>query len=134
MNGRPTDGPNHVDRLTGPDDRKHRLRVILETLSGRKTVKQASAELGISEARFHVLRREALQAALDGLEPRHAGRPREADAAEAAGDPRALREEIEDLRGQLHAAEVRTEIGLTMPHLLRGRDPDRRRRSPGGGR
>lgn len=131
MTGRPTDGPNHVDRLTGPEDRKHRLRVILETLAGAKTVKQACSEIGISEARFHVLRRGALQAALDGLAPGRAGRPPEADE-EVDGDPRALREEIADLRGQLRAAEVRTEIGLTMPHLLRGRDPDRRRRSRGG--
>ena len=134
MKGRPSDGPNHVDRLTGPEDRKRRLRVILETLSGRKTVKQASAEIGISEARFHAMRKEALQAALDGLEPGHAGRPPAVDPPETAGDPRTLQAEVADLRQQLHAAEVRTEIGLTMPHLLRGRDPDRRGRSRGRGR
>lgn len=120
MSGRPPDGVEHVERLEGADSSKQRLKVILETISGTKSVKEACAELSVSEARFHVLRRQALQAALEGIEPSSAGRPPAAPAEPAAERIERLEAETLRLRTELHAARVRTEIALTMPHLLRG--------------
>jgi len=75
MRGRLPDGPEYVAKLEGPPDAKRRLEIILRTLAGTCRVQEACAELGLSEARFHQLRQEALQAALDGLTPRPPGRP-----------------------------------------------------------
>jgi transposase len=107
-----------VDPLEGPNADKRRLRIILETVAGERSVKEACEQLGVSEARFHVLRRQALQAALDGLAPGVAGRPRKADAPESTR-VQELKQEVAELKVDLQAALVRTEIALTMPHLLR---------------
>jgi hypothetical protein len=113
-----------VDRLEGPEPLKRRLRVILETLMGEKTVVDACRELQIGEARFHELRQEALQSALDGLAPRPAGRPR----AEEPVDPSQvteLRDQVRELQTQVEVERVRTEIAMTMPHVLRRKQPPR---------
>jgi transposase len=107
-----------VDRLEGSEESKQRLRVILESLAGGCTVEQACERLQVSEARFHELRHQALQAALAGLSPRPAGRPAHAEPEEA-GRVQELERKVEDLEVDLHAERVRTEIALTMPHLLR---------------
>ena len=119
MRGRPTDGVEHVERLDGAEPSKQRLRVILEALRGDKTVREACTELGVSEARFHVLRRQALQAALEGLEPARAGRPAAGPTEHSVEEFEQLQEENLRLKTELYAARVRTEIALTMPHLLR---------------
>src|SRR5262245_55360204 len=75
MRGRLPVGPECVEKLEGSAEAKRRLELILRTLAGSCRVQEACEELGISEARFHQLRQEALQAALDGLRPRPAGRP-----------------------------------------------------------
>jgi len=64
-----------VERLDGSERAKTRLRVILETLSGQRTIPDACEELGIQETMFHRVRSEVLQTALDRLEPRPLGRP-----------------------------------------------------------
>jgi hypothetical protein len=108
----------HIDRLSGPVESKERLRVILETLTGERTVSDASERLGIIEARFHCLRQEALEGALSALVPRRAGRPPKVSDAVPARQTE-LEEQVHDLQLELQAAEVRTEIALTMPHLLK---------------
>jgi transposase-like protein len=118
--GRPPDKLGHVDRLEGPDRLKHRLRVILETLTDERTVQEAAKELGVSEARFHELRHQALTAALEGIAPGRPGRPRKEEPVEASRIHE-LEREVGDLKVDLQAARVRTEIALTMPHLLRDR-------------
>jgi transposase-like protein len=115
---RPPDGLKHVDRLVGPAATKHRLRVILETLTGERSVSEACEELGVGEARFHTLRRQALEGALGGLKPARAGRPRKPPPAAPTRVER-LEQELDDVRMRLWAAEIREEIALVMPHLLR---------------
>jgi hypothetical protein len=119
MRGRLPAGPEYVEKLHGPDEAKRRLEVILRTLAGTCRIQEACAELGVSEARFHQLRQEALQAALDGLAPRAAGRP-----AAPPADPRAgeLEQEREALRLELLASQTREEIALVLPHLARAGD------------
>ena len=116
--GRPPEGPQHVNRLEGDDEAKRRLRVVLETLSGTKSIEEACDELHVSASRFHEMRREALQSALDGLAPGASGRPRR---PEPDADPErlsTLEDQNRELQAELLASMVRTEIALALPHLF----------------
>jgi len=106
--------------LEGPEELKRRLRVILQTLTGERTVLEACRELGVGQARFHELRQQVLQGALDGIAPGRPGRPRKVETEEG-GRVRELEDELDEMKVDLQAARVRTEIALTMPHLLRER-------------
>jgi hypothetical protein len=116
--GRRPKGPKLVDGLDGSAEAKRRLEVILESISGQRTVAEARALLGLSEARFHELRNKIMQAALERSEPQPVGRPRHEPAPQQA-QLAALEAQIRDLRIDLHAAQVREEIALVMPHLLK---------------
>jgi transposase-like protein len=119
--GRPPEGAELVDQLEGSTDAKARLRAMLETLSGRQTVRQASRALGISTRRLHAVRRGLLQELLDRLEPRPAGRPPR-PAAAPDGPTASLEAEVRRLRLDLQAARIREEIALAMPHVLTRRE------------
>ena len=71
--------------------------------------------MGLGEVRFHQLRREVLQAALDSLGPKPVGRP---PAPEP--DPRVgvLQEELERSRLELAGGSMREEIALVLPRVL----------------
>ncbi|HEV8338458.1 MAG TPA: helix-turn-helix domain-containing protein [bacterium] len=127
---RPPEGVGHVDRLEGPEDLKRRLRVLLDTLSGRVSVAQACEELGVSESRLHELRREALEGALGALMPKPAGRPATAETRTAR--EKELEGRIQELEVDLQAALVRTELALAMPELFRSKKNSRRRKKPTG--
>lgn len=114
---RPPDGVGHVDRLEGPEELKRRLRVLLETIVGSKSVAQACEELGVSESRLHDLRREALVGALGSLMPKPSGRP--ITARTPSEREKELEARIDELEVDLQAALVRTELALAMPHLFR---------------
>jgi len=116
--GRPPLGPDLADSLEGSESAKGRLKVVLQTIAGQKTVLQACRELGIKEAAFHNLRAKVLQRALEGVEPGPMGRPPKEESPEDARVA-ALEREAVDLRRQLKAAQIREEIALTMPHLLK---------------
>ena len=116
---RPPEGVGHVDRLDGPAELKRRLRVILETLTGRLSIAQACEELGVSESRLHELRQEALVGALSALLPKPSGRPSTAETATER--EKELESRIHDLEIDLQAALVRTELALAMPQLFRGK-------------
>lgn len=116
---RPPKGPALADRLEGPDEAKHRLKVILETISGERTIADAAAAIGVGAARFHELRNQVLQAALAALEPKPAGRPR--SEPDAGADPKLveLEAQVRELTLEMKASHVREQIALTMPHLLK---------------
>jgi hypothetical protein len=104
--GRKPLGPKYVQDLQGSAAAKKRAQVILETLSETKRVQEACAELGISESRLWQLREQLVQAAVDSMEARPAGRPRkqtetELDAAE-----------VEELEQALASAQLREELAL----------------------
>jgi hypothetical protein len=115
--GRPPSGPNLVEGMEGDPGAKERLRTILEVNAGRLSVDAACERLKVSAARFHVLREEAFAAALEALSPGAPGRPRKEVPPEAARIAD-LERELRELKIDLRAAETRTEIALTMPHLL----------------
>lgn len=114
---RPPLGVGHVDRLDGSRREKERLRAILGTLTGELEVEEACAAMGVSATRFADLRRAALQAALESLEPGVPGRPRKVLTAESEELVRVRRERDEALI-RYRAEQVRTQIALVMPHLL----------------
>ena len=114
MRGRYPSGPEYVEHLLGSAQAKERLRVILETMMGKWRVQEACARLGICEQRFRQLRAELLQAALERLEGRPAGRPRRPEEPQ---DTVALRRQLEAMQRELRAAQVREEIALALPHV-----------------
>jgi len=104
-------GPEVVDRLRGSEQAQQRVKAVLQTLSGELRVQEACARLHLSEQRFDELRLEAIQAAIDALETKPAGRPPRAvaDAAIAA-----LQQRVAELEGQLQAALLRAELAATL--------------------
>jgi hypothetical protein len=107
--GRKPTGAQLVERLEGSDHAKSRMRVILETLSGRWTIPEACEALGIQESMFHKMRGQVLQAALDRLEPRPVGRPAHAPSRESQRIA-ALEDELAHERAEQKAAQVRLEL------------------------
>jgi transposase-like protein len=97
---------------------RQRLKVMLETISGQKRIAEACEELGIGEAQFHKLRHKMLAGALSTLEPLVSGRP---PMVKAENDERiaGMQEEIRQLRIDLRAAQIREEVALLMPHLVK---------------
>jgi hypothetical protein len=107
--GRKPAGPEYVQHLNGSAEAKQRLQRILETMTGQRRVLDVCLELGISESRFLQLREEFLQAALERLERRPAGRPRRTDSA---GETGALRLELGEVERALATAQLREELAL----------------------
>jgi len=122
-------GAKLVERLEGSTNAKTRLRLILETLAGERTVSAAGQALGVSRRRFHDLRVQFLRVALDVLEPRPAGRPSRHQGEEV--QLAKLEAEIQRLNIDLRAAQVREEIALAMPHLLRRAKVGKKAKSKG---
>ena len=120
--GRRPAGAELADRLDGSDEAKQRLRVILETLAGQRTVTAACELLGIGGRQFHELRARVLQAGLNSLEPRPSGRPVRRPTAREIAE---LEAELQQLRIELHAAQLREEIATALPHLRARRPPEK---------
>ena len=114
MRGRRPSGPECVERLAGSDQAKERLQVILQTLAGTCRVREACRRLGVSEPRFQQLRAQVLEAALERLEPRPAGRPPQPGEADE-GRLAALADRLAAKEVELRAAEARVEIALALP-------------------
>ena len=114
--GRKPTGTNLLEHLEGSERAKARLKAILETLSGERSIPEVCEELGIQESMFHRVRSEVLQTALDRLEPRPLGRPRrqvpEQDLRMAELEEESLR-----LHMELKAAEIRRELAENLPRL-----------------
>ena len=131
MRGRKPSGPAAAGRLPGSALAHERLQVVLETLAGTCRVQEACRRLGLSEQRFDQLRTQVLQAGLDSLEPRPAGRP---PRPTPAADAQAVRARVAELEIGLQAARVREEIALALPAVaVTPTGPAkkaRRRRSP----
>ena len=116
--GRKPTGVNRVEGLEGSERAKTRLKAILETLSGQRSIPDACEELGIQETMFHRVRSEVLQTALDRLEPRPLGRlPRQPSSQE--GRISELEEKNIQLQVELKAAEIRRELAENLPRLAK---------------
>jgi transposase-like protein len=115
--GRPSKGLDHIAKLEGEPELKERLRLVLGTLTGETTVREAARTLALSETRLHELRNQALQGALEGLGPKPPGRPRR-HVPEESRRVQELEETVQKLRETVLLGQLRTEIALTMPHVL----------------
>ena len=117
MRGRNAAGPEYVNKLNGSAIAKERARAVFETMNGSLRVQDACAQLSICEQRFHQVREEVLQGAVDAAELGLPGRPvRQPSPAEE--QVRALEAEVARLKLELQAARVRTEVALALPHII----------------
>ena len=120
MRGRTPSGPKYVEQLSGSELARKRLQTILETMAGTCRVREACERLGISEPRFHQLRIQMLEAAMQSMEPGKPGRKRR----QATFTPEQMRQFEEQLAQsdiELRAAQLRTEIALIMPQVVQAR-------------
>lgn len=117
--GRPPLGTEHVHKLDGDAETKERLRVILETLSGELSAAEACEQLGIGPSQLARLRERALAGALAALAPRPPGRPAAPPPEDDADRVAELEAEVQELMIELRASQLREEIAIIMPHLLR---------------
>jgi transposase-like protein len=123
--GRPPEGVDLVEHLEGSEVARQRLKVILQTLAGVFTVREACGVLGVTRSAFYKLRARFLADAAGALEPRPAGRRKHVPSP-AEAEAERLRRENAQLRVDLKAQQIREEIALLMPHLLRGREPGKK--------
>lgn len=124
--GRKSQGVKLLEGLAGSDHARRRMTVFLETLAGHSTVDQACHELGIRPSRFFARRGQWLQEALELLEPRPAGRPSRPVVAASSAEVEALRRQVGELSARAMAAEVRAELGRTLPRVIRPARPGKK--------
>jgi len=101
-----------VAGLEGSAQSKKKLEVILETLAGLP-IAQACEILDLTEASIHRLREEALQGALQSLEPKPLGRPKK-DRSVAPEAVEELQEKLEALSSELGIARVKEELQVVL--------------------
>jgi transposase-like protein len=107
-----------VESLAGSADAKRRVKLILATLAGERTIAEVCRELGVGETRFHELRQEILSAALAAAEPKPCGRPPSPEPTPLEEELAQLREQNKRLRFEAEAAIIREELALVMPQVL----------------
>jgi hypothetical protein len=103
-----------ADRVTASEQARTRMKVLLETITGDKTMDQACQALSIHKTRLFKLRTRMLEAAAASLEPQPIGRPPEPIHAEAARIAE-LEAEINKLQVELEASRVRVELAQALP-------------------
>jgi hypothetical protein len=114
MRGRYPSGPDVVWRLRGSPLACRRLHVVLKLLAGTCRMRDACAERGLRHSRLKQLRDQVLRAALDVLEPRAGGRPRQTHPVPPERLA-ALEERIRDLEQELKLSRAREEIAAIRP-------------------
>lgn len=97
---------------------KQRLALFIETLSGKRSVAQACAELAVNEAAFYRMRSRWIAESLEGLEPRKSG-PQPRDRTVSQAEVAELREKIVELERELKASQVREELMAVMPAVVK---------------
>src|SRR5688572_26097169 len=112
--GRKPDIDGLVDRRTGSEEAKRKAKALLRTFGEELTVIEAGRELGLNEGRAHVWRERAIQAVVEAMEPRPAGRPRRRTEPELEGVSR-LEKENAALRREVLLARVREELAVLRP-------------------
>jgi hypothetical protein len=111
--GRKPVGPALADRVAASEQARTRLKVLLETITGAKTMEEACRALSIEKTQLFKLRTRTLEAAAASLEPQPIGRPPQAASAEGARIVE-LEAEIGRLKVELEAARVRVELAQAL--------------------
>ena len=108
--GRKPQGVGLLNPLSGSELAKRRMALFIQTLAGETSVVEACKELHIGESRFYGQRAEWLQAALELLEPRSAGRPHKVVTPPRAEDVERLREQLRETEARASAFAVKAEL------------------------
>jgi ABC-type uncharacterized transport system permease subunit len=116
MQGRRPVGPELAEQLEGSALACQRMRVILETLAGTRRVKNACADLGICQQRFETLRTTAIQAGIEALELKPAGRPVKV-VSEAEAQIAQLQKRVAELEAELAVTLIRAELAIALPQV-----------------
>jgi hypothetical protein len=122
MAGRKPLGPALVEHLEGSEDAKERLEVILATIARQLPITVACQQLGISEAMFHKLRWRVLRACVGELEPKPRGR-RPRQLSPEASQVASLSQQVDSLRSELAASQVRLELAQVLPQVVQADPP-----------
>lgn len=133
MAGRKPVGPALADRVAASEQARTRLRVLLETITGEKTMDEACEALSIHKTHLFNLRARVLEAGAAILEPQPMGRPPQAASPEAARIAE-LEEQINTLKVELEAARLRVELAQALPALSDEHSPRRKKKVRRGGR
>ena len=123
--GRPPLGPEIVDRIEGSEEARRRARILLEVMTGERSVDSACDALGIQTTRFEDIRKEAFGGLVAALEPKPAGRPPK-PVDEVAAQVTALQEEIKRLKIEIVTSHVREELAIGLPHRARSKKNGKR--------
>jgi transposase-like protein len=114
--GRPPKGSEIVTGHDASGSAKLRVRLVLETLGGKLSLKDAAAQLGISESQFHRIREDLLDGMLEAAEPKPLGRP--PTLVDPAADVETqLRARIRELEDELEIAQVREVLAFALPDI-----------------
>ena len=116
--GRPIKGLDNIEKLEGSEAAKERLKLVLGTLTGEISVEEACKVLGISRSRLFEIRKQALEGALKELQPSTPGR-KSVQEDERDKKIQELEKLVDELETNLEVSRTRTELALTMPHVLR---------------
>lgn len=124
--GRPPKGSEIVTDHDASGSAKKKTILALQTLAGKLSVKDAAAQLGVSESQFHRIRDRLLDGMLAAAEPRSVGRPPELPDP-ASEVERQLRARIRELEDEVEIAQVREILALAFPDIA-GEDIEERKK------
>jgi hypothetical protein len=120
--GRKPVGPALVERVSGSEQAQRRAEVLLETITGAKTMEAACRALGIEKTQLFKLRARMLEAAVAALEPGPIGRPPQPVDPQAAQIAE-LEARIQQLELELKASRLRAELASALPARIDERSP-----------
>jgi hypothetical protein len=126
--GRKPVGPALAERVSASEQARTRLKVLLETITGDKSMDAACQALSIQKTRLFKLRTRVLEAAAAALEPQPTGRPPQAVDPQAARITE-LEAQIKQLELKLEAARLRVELAQALPGLSGERLPRRKKKT-----
>jgi len=124
--GRKPVGPALAERVSGSEQARQRLRVLLETITGDKSMDAACQALGIQKTQLFKLRARVLEAAAAALEPLPVGRPPQTVDAQAARIAE-LAAHIKQLEVELEASRLRVELAQALPKRTDETSPRRKK-------
>ena len=107
----------------GSDVARRRAELLMKNLKGELTMGDVARELGVNEAMAYRYRDQFLQGAIDGLEPRHRGRPA-SERSEEAVRIADLQEKVKDLQRELLRSRLKEELHEAIPELGRRKKND----------
>ena len=109
-----------------PPELLERYTVVLEALSGTRTVSDAARRLGLSRVHFQTLMHRGVEGLIEGLAAKPAGRPKPPEREQKLAEETArLKQENEQLRRKVETTDrlLGVASGLLRGRMTRRRDP-----------